>query len=68
MMVLATKCFYLLFGREHVRAILKEIPTFKSLECKDLVATSFDMLVVNIHYNSFHTLCLYFSNLSVLNI
>lgn len=28
-MVLATKCFYLFFGREHVHAILKEILAFK---------------------------------------
>ncbi|CAN5950854.1 unnamed protein product [Sphagnum jensenii] len=45
MMVLATKCSYLLFGREHVRAILKEISAFKSSESKDLVATSLDLLV-----------------------
>ncbi|CAM6002717.1 unnamed protein product [Sphagnum balticum] len=45
MMVLATKCSYLLFGREHVRAILKEISAFKSSESKDLAATSLDLLV-----------------------
>ncbi len=68
MMVIATKCFYLLLGREHVCVILKEIPTFKSLESKDLATTSFDMLVVSMHYNSFHILYPYFASLSVLDI
>jgi hypothetical protein len=68
MMVLATKCSYLLFGREHVRAILKEISAFKSSESKDLAATSLDLLVVSTHYNSFHILYPCFAGLSVLDV
>jgi hypothetical protein len=67
MMVLATKCFYLLFGREHVCAILKDISIFKSSKNKDSTRTSFDLHVISTHNNSFHILYLCFVGLSVLD-
>lgn len=50
MKTLATKCAYLLFGREHVHAVLKEIPVYKDSETKDLAATGLSLLVVGIPF------------------
>jgi hypothetical protein len=61
-------CSYILFGREHVCVILKDISIFKSSKSKDPTRTSFDLHVISTHNNSFHILYLYFVGLSVLDV
>lgn len=46
MKILATKCSYVFFGREHVQVIMKELSAYKESGTKDLVTASLSLLVV----------------------
>ncbi|KAJ7523458.1 hypothetical protein O6H91_18G050900 [Diphasiastrum complanatum] len=45
MRILATKCSFLLFGKEHVIAVLKEVKSLNAAGNKELVAASLSLLV-----------------------